>query len=127
MEVNLDMQGITSRAFTVFKIAHMYFVSFRMRMSSRFCYALTSLSFCLAGTDREAVTLPRFCSKLNCGKAFTTSADELFLGAGDWMKNYDDIIPPMLEDGLRVMIYAGVQDLICNWWVPKTYHIAFSE
>lgn len=34
---------------------------------------------------------------------------------GDWMKNYDDIIPPMLEDGLRVMIYAGVQDLICNW------------
>ena len=31
------------------------------------------------------------------------------------MKNYDDIVPPMLEDGLRVMIYAGVQDLICNW------------
>ena len=32
------------------------------------------------------------------------------------MKNYDDIIPPMLEDGLKVMIYAGVQDLICNWY-----------
>lgn len=35
--------------------------------------------------------------------------------AGDWMKNYDNLVSPMLEDGLRVMIYAGVQDLICNW------------
>ena len=35
--------------------------------------------------------------------------------AGDWMKNYDDIITPMLDAGLRVMIYAGVEDLICNW------------
>lgn len=34
---------------------------------------------------------------------------------GDWMKNYDTVVIPMLEDGLRVMIYAGVQDLICNW------------
>ena len=36
-------------------------------------------------------------------------------GAGDWMKNYDPVVIPMLEGGLRVMIYAGVQDLICNW------------
>ena len=25
------------------------------------------------------------------------------------------MIPEMLEDGVRVMIYAGDQDLICNW------------
>ena len=31
------------------------------------------------------------------------------------MKNYDPIVAPMLEDGLKAMIYAGQEDLICNW------------
>ena len=31
------------------------------------------------------------------------------------MKNYDNLVSPMLEEGLTVMIYAGVKDLICNW------------
>jgi len=43
-------------------------------------------------------------------------------GAGDWMKNYDTVVIPMLEDGLRVMIYAGVQDLICNWSALSRTH-----
>lgn len=33
----------------------------------------------------------------------------------DWMLQYESIIPPMLEDGVRGMIYAGDQDFICNW------------
>ncbi len=34
---------------------------------------------------------------------------------GDWLKNYMGMLPDMLEDGIRVMIYAGELDLICNW------------
>lgn len=34
---------------------------------------------------------------------------------GDFVKNYDSLLPPMLKAGIRVMIYAGDQDLICNW------------
>ncbi|KAG2492349.1 hypothetical protein HYH03_009297 [Edaphochlamys debaryana] len=34
---------------------------------------------------------------------------------GDWLRSYDDLLPPLLEDGIRVMIYAGDLDLICNW------------
>ena len=34
---------------------------------------------------------------------------------GDWMKNFDPPIPAMLQAGIRVMIYAGVEDFICNW------------
>lgn len=34
---------------------------------------------------------------------------------GDWMKQYDNLLPEMLADGVRVMIYAGDQDFICNW------------
>lgn len=33
----------------------------------------------------------------------------------DWMHNFDPPIPAMLQSGIRVMIYAGVEDFICNW------------
>ena len=33
----------------------------------------------------------------------------------DWMHNYENIIPEMLENGVRGMIYAGESDFICNW------------
>ena len=33
----------------------------------------------------------------------------------DWMRNLEPTIPPMLEGGVRVMIYAGENDFICNW------------
>ncbi|KAM7278051.1 hypothetical protein ACFE04_005185 [Oxalis oulophora] len=33
----------------------------------------------------------------------------------DWMKNLEVGIPSLLEDGIKVLIYAGEYDLICNW------------
>jgi serine carboxypeptidase-like clade IV len=33
----------------------------------------------------------------------------------DFVRDLALVIPPMLEDGVRAMIYAGDQDLICNW------------
>lgn len=35
--------------------------------------------------------------------------------ATDVMKSYDLSLPPLLEDGIEVLIYAGEYDLICNW------------
>mmetsp|Transcript_30500 Transcript_30500/g.51574 ORF Transcript_30500/g.51574 Transcript_30500/m.51574 type:complete len:443 (+) Transcript_30500:56-1384(+) len=35
--------------------------------------------------------------------------------AGDWMHNYQTMIPDQLNNGIRVLIYAGDQDYICNW------------
>ncbi|GLU11878.1 hypothetical protein SLE2022_285980 [Rubroshorea leprosula] len=34
---------------------------------------------------------------------------------GDWMKNLAVGIPELLEDGIRVLLYEGEYDLICNW------------
>ena len=34
---------------------------------------------------------------------------------GDWMHDYETLIPDMIEAGIRVMIYAGEDDFICNW------------
>ena len=33
----------------------------------------------------------------------------------DWMRNLEPTVPPMFEAGLRVMVYAGEDDFICNW------------
>lgn len=33
----------------------------------------------------------------------------------DWMKNLEVGIPKLLEDGIKVLIYVGEYDLICNW------------
>lgn len=33
----------------------------------------------------------------------------------DWMRNLEVGIPTLLEDGIKLLIYAGEYDLICNW------------
>ncbi|CAI9778432.1 unnamed protein product [Fraxinus pennsylvanica] len=33
----------------------------------------------------------------------------------DWMKNYEVVIPALLENGVKLLVYAGEYDLICNW------------
>merc|ERR1712125_216950 len=39
----------------------------------------------------------------------------LFVTAGDWMINYHTLLPDLLADGIKVLIYAGDCDYICNW------------
>ncbi|KAL0460148.1 UNVERIFIED_CONTAM: Serine carboxypeptidase-like 48 [Sesamum latifolium] len=36
---------------------------------------------------------------------------------GDWIKNFEVGLPELLQDGIRLLIYAGEYDLICNWLV----------
>lgn len=33
----------------------------------------------------------------------------------DFMRNLEVGIPELLEDGIKLLIYAGEYDLICNW------------
>jgi cathepsin A (carboxypeptidase C) len=35
--------------------------------------------------------------------------------AGDWMHDFQTMIPDQLAAGIKVLIYAGDQDYICNW------------
>lgn len=53
------------------------------------------------------------------GKHKWTSCNKLvtigFELAGDWMKSYQQMIPDQLNAGIKVLIYAGDQDFICNW------------
>ena len=47
----------------------------------------------------------------SCNKLVTIG----FELAGDWMKSYEMMIPDQLNAGIKVLIYAGDQDFICNW------------
>ena len=43
---------------------------------------------------------------------------------GDWMHNLETVVPPILAGNLRVLIYAGADDFICNYlgnyrWVSE--------
>ena len=40
---------------------------------------------------------------------------------GDWMRDYASQIAPMLENDIRVLIYAGDVDFICNWMGNKAW------
>ncbi|XP_057953064.1 serine carboxypeptidase-like [Malania oleifera] len=33
----------------------------------------------------------------------------------DWMRNLEVGIPALLDDGIKLLVYAGEYDLICNW------------
>ena len=45
---------------------------------------------------------------------------------GDWMRDYSGDISPMLEDNIRVLIYAGDVDFICNYIGNKAWTQALS-
>jgi len=43
----------------------------------------------------------------------------------DWMKNYGDThLPEVLAAGIRVLVYAGDVDFICNWLGNKAWTLA---
>ncbi|KAI9033853.1 Alpha/Beta hydrolase protein [Phycomyces nitens] len=44
-----------------------------------------------------------------------------FQMAGDWMLPYVNEIAPLLEDKIRILIYAGDADFICNWMGNKAW------
>ncbi|RNF05275.1 serine carboxypeptidase [Trypanosoma conorhini] len=42
----------------------------------------------------------------------------------DWFKNFNYTVPALLADGVRVMVYAGDMDFICNWIGNKNWTTA---
>jgi len=44
-----------------------------------------------------------------------------FTTAGDYMKNFHNLLPDLMADGIEVLIYAGDCDYICNWLGNKAW------
>ncbi|KAJ2012729.1 hypothetical protein IWW57_006239 [Coemansia sp. S610] len=57
-------------------------------------------------------------------KEFKSCSQKVYSGftlSGDWMKPFHRMVPPLLEAGIKVLIYAGDADFICNWYGNKAW------
>ncbi|XP_028756914.1 serine carboxypeptidase-like [Neltuma alba] len=73
------------------------------------CYDFSSMETFLNKKEvREA---------LGVGDSKYVSCSDVVYAAmrNDWMRNLEVGIPAILEDGIRMLVYAGEKDLICNW------------
>lgn len=85
---------------------------------SALCYDFSNVdTFLNLDSTREALHVSEKVDKwVDCNTAV-----DLAIAPTDWMKNFQYVIPPMIEGGIKVLIYAGDVDFICNWMGNKAW------
>lgn len=83
------------------------------------CYDFTNIeTFLNLESTRKALHVS---DEVKEWKSCNTAVNVMFVQ--DWMKNFHKNIIPLLEDDIRVLIYAGDVDYICNWMGNKAWTI----
>ncbi|KAF7728044.1 hypothetical protein EC973_006680 [Apophysomyces ossiformis] len=54
-------------------------------------------------------------------KSCNTDVNHDFQAAGDWMRPYVRLLPDLLNNGIRLLVYAGDNDFVCNWVGNKAW------
>jgi carboxypeptidase C (cathepsin A) len=81
------------------------------------CYDFGNIKRYLSRPDvRQALGVP---SSVGAWEDCSTSVHMSLLG--DWMLNYAQTLPDLLEANIPVLIYAGDTDYICNWMGNKAW------
>lgn len=89
--------------------APMQYYDIRKKCEGELCYDFSSMEELLNdGPVRKALGVGDI-EFVSCSTSVYTMMEN------DWMKNLEVGIPALLEDGIRVLIYVGEYDLICNW------------
>lgn len=83
------------------------------------CYDFTNIDvFLNLESTREALHVS---DEVKEWKSCNTAVNVMFVQ--DWMRNFQTNLIPLLEDNIRVLIYAGDVDYICNWMGNKAWTI----
>lgn len=89
------------------------------------CEGDGGLCYELAGSVQKYMNLPEVKAELGAQREkFSNENGNVnyrFQLAGDWMLPYVDEIAPLLEDNVRILIYAGDADFVCNWMGNKAW------
>jgi len=81
------------------------------------CYDFSSVETFLNSQDTQ--------SKLGVNKKWESCNTVVNMGfQHDWMRNYHTKIPDMLADGIKILIYSGDVDYVCNWLGNKKWTLA---
>lgn len=81
------------------------------------CYDFTNIeTFLNLESTRAALHVS---DKVEAWQSCNNAVNAMF--ASDWMRDYQQKLTPMLENGIRVLIYAGDVDFICNWMGNKAW------
>ncbi len=87
---------------------------------SSLCYDFTNIETYLNLPEVRAAL--HVSDKSDKWQSCNTAVDIMFMS--DWMRNYQQVLVPMIESGVRVLIYAGDVDFICNWIGNKAWTLA---
>lgn len=81
------------------------------------CYNFTNVEIFLnLESTRQALHVSE---EVKAWETCNNAVNVLFVN--DWMRDYQMDLVPMLENGIRVLIYAGDVDFICNWMGNKAW------
>lgn len=84
------------------------------------CYDFSNVATYLKREDVQAALGVTGHSWQDCNHAVALE----FELSGDWMTNYQTMIPDQLAAGIKVLMYAGDQDYICNWLGNQAWTLA---
>jgi cathepsin A (carboxypeptidase C) len=83
------------------------------------CYDFSAVTkFYAEDSVKTALGVPTSRSWVQCSNIVNVMFSK------DWMKNYQQLLPPMLEAGKKVLIYAGDADFVCNYMGNKKWTLA---
>ncbi|XP_071932759.1 serine carboxypeptidase-like [Coffea arabica] len=81
----------------------------RKQCEGQLCYDFSNVeNFLNQDTVREALGVGHI-EWVSCS---STVYDAM---VDDWMRNIEVDVPALLEDGIKLLVYAGEYDLVCNW------------
>nr|GEU83630.1 serine carboxypeptidase-like [Tanacetum cinerariifolium] len=82
----------------------------RKKCEGNLCYDFSGVeSFLGKASVKSALGVPSDIDFVSCSDTVYRSM------LNDWMRNLEVGIPPLLDQGIELLVYAGEHDLICNW------------
>eukprot|EP01039_Chlorochromonas_danica_P007629 gene7629-8431_t len=89
---------------------------------SDLCYNFTNVdTFLNLPSTRQALHVS---DEVDKWQSCNNGVNAMFMS--DWMRDYQQDLIPLLENGIHVLIYAGDVDFICNWMGNKAWTLELS-
>ncbi|KAE9586492.1 putative carboxypeptidase C [Lupinus albus] len=108
-EKDIKLCRRTRDSFSYNNLLNLIFYDIRKQCEGNLCYDFSNLDNFLNNDKVKDALDAKDLDFVSC------SSTVYYAMLEDWMKNLEVDIPSLLEDGIKLLVYAGEEDLICNW------------